>query len=221
MDILFVRHGESQNNFEGRLQGQNDSPLTEKGRAQAATLAGWLVERGFRWSAAYSSPLSRARETAEMLAAKTGYPRPVVDEDLAEVSVGLLEAMTRDEIGQRHPTFLSRAITDLGDFSEFGGESYDSVQTRTRRFLARLEKTHREGADQVLVVAHGGINFQIVKAAICLPVPRVCILQWGNCTASLLRFRERRGVYMAEVAWHVPLELIGSGQGAGTTAVFR
>jgi broad specificity phosphatase PhoE len=221
VDILFVRHGESENNANGRLQGRNDSPLTDRGRTQAATLAAWLLERGFRWSTAYASPLSRARETAEILAEKTGFPRPVVDEDLAEVSVGSLEALTRDEIGERYPTFMSRAIADLGDFSEFGGESYDSVQARTLRVLTRLQKTHREAADQVLVVAHGGMNFQMVKAAICLPVPRVCILQWGNCTASLLRFRERRGVYMADIAWHVPLELMGGAPAPGATAVFR
>lgn len=221
MDILFVRHGESQNNSEGRLQGRNDSPLTERGRAQASTLAGWLAERGFRWSAAYASPLARAWETAEIVAERTGFPRPVVDEDLAEVGVGSLEAMTRDEIGARHPTFLTRALADLGDFSEFGGEGYDSVQARVRRVLMRLEKAHREGADRVLVVAHGGINFQLVKAAICMPVPRVCILSWGNCTATLLRFRERRGIYMADVAWHVPLELMGGGPGEGSTGVFR
>src|SRR5262245_39005838 len=121
MDILFVRHGESENNAAGRLQGSNDSPLTEKGRSQAATLAGYLIEKDFRWTAAYASPLSRARETAEIIASRTGFSKPVIDPDLAEVSVGSLEAMTRDEIGARHPTFMTRAITDLGDFSEFGG----------------------------------------------------------------------------------------------------
>jgi len=129
--------------------------------------------------------------------------------------------MTRDEIGRKYPTFLTRALADLGDFSEFGGETYDSVQSRVRRVLARLEKAHREGADRVLVVAHGGINFQLVKAAICVPVPSVCIMQWGNCTACLLRFRDRRDVYMADVAWHVPLELMGGGPGDGSTGVFR
>lgn len=221
MDILIVRHGESENNAAGRLQGRNDSPLTDRGREQARTLGAWLSERDFRWSAAYASPLARARETAEILADVTKFPRPVLDEDLAEVSVGSLEAMTRDEIGERHPTFLSRAITDLGDFSEFGGESYDNVQARAKRVLAMLERNHRAASDRVLVVAHGGINFQIVKAAICLPVPRVCILQWGNCTATLLRFRERRGVYMAEVALHAPLEFIGGGPASGTTGAFR
>src|SRR5262249_44163795 len=162
----------------------------------------WLSETGFRWSAAYASPLSRARETAAIIARRTGFPEPTIDEDLAEVSVGSLEALTREDIEGRYPTFMTRAITDLGDFSEFGGESYDDVQARTRRMLEKLQKNHRAMADRVLVVAHGGINFQLVKAAICLPVPRVCILHWGNCTATLLRFRERRGIYMAEVAWH-------------------
>jgi broad specificity phosphatase PhoE len=156
-----------------------------------------------------------------VIAARTGFPPPVIDPDLAEIGVGSLEAMTRDEIGERYPTFMTRALTDLGDFSEFGGESYDDVEARVRRVLARLEQSHREGADKVLVVAHGGINFQLVKASICLPVPRVCILHWGNCTATLLRFRDRRGVYMADVGWHVPLELMGGGPAEGSTGGFR
>jgi probable phosphoglycerate mutase len=221
MEILFVRHGESENNAAGRLQGKNDSPLTERGRAQANTIGGWVAQSGFRWSAAYASPLARAKETAELIARRTGFPEPTFDEDLVEVGVGTLEGLNREDIEARYPTFMTRAITDLGDFSEFGGESYDDVQTRTRRMLAKLEKNHRETADRVLVVAHGGINFQLVKAAICLPVPRVCILHWGNCTATLLRFRERRGVYMAEVAWHIPLELMGGGRAEGSTGVFR
>jgi broad specificity phosphatase PhoE len=68
---------------------------------------------------------------------------------------------------------------------------------------------HKADADLVLLVAHGGINFQIVKAAVCVPVPRVCILHWGNCTTTQLRFRDRRDAYMAEVTWHVPIELMG------------
>jgi broad specificity phosphatase PhoE len=221
MDILLVRHGESEGNVLGRIQGHVDSPLTDVGRAQAARLGKWLRARGLRWSTAYASPLARARDTAAILAEQTGFPAALPDEDLREVGVGQLEGLTRDEIFKRHPRFVDRAITDLGDFEEFGGEGYDAVQARAGRVLQRLEQRHRAGADVVLLVAHGGINFQIVKAAVCVPVPRVCILHWGNCTAALLRFRERRGTYMAEVTWHVPIDLMGGEEGAGSTGVFR
>ncbi len=221
MDILLVRHGESEGNVLGRLQGHGDSPLTALGRAQARRLGGWLKVHGPRWSAAYASPLARARETAQLIAERSGFPAPTIEEDLREVCAGSLEGLTRDEIFKRHPHYIQRGITDLGDFGEFGGEAYDDVQARVRRVLARLEDRHRPGADVVLVVAHGGINFQIVKAAVCVPVPRVCILSWGNCTVALLRFRERRSTYMAEVAWHVPIDLMGGGSGEESTGVFR
>jgi broad specificity phosphatase PhoE len=221
MDILLVRHGESEGNVAGRIQGNVDSPLTDLGRAQAARLGKWLRARGLRWSAAYASPLVRARDTAAIIAEQTGYPAAVTDEDLREVGVGRLEGLTRDEIFKQFPRFVDRGITELGDFEEFGGDSYDGVQARAGRVLERLERQHRPGADVVLVVAHGGINFQIAKAAVCVPVPRVCILHWGNCTATLLRFRERRGTYMAEVTWHVPIDLMGGEAGAGSTGAFR
>lgn len=221
MDILLVRHGESDGNVLGRLQGHVDSPLTDLGRAQAARVGRWLKARGVRWTAAYASPLARARDTAAIIAEQSGYPAATLDDDLKEVGVGRLEGFTRDEIIRKHPQFIDRQITDLGDFSEFGGESYDEVQARVGRVLSRLEARHRAGSDVILVVAHGGINFQLVKAAVCVPVPRVCIIHWGNCTASLLRFRDRRATYMAEVAWHVPLELMGGEPAEHSTGVFR
>lgn len=203
------------------MQGHVDSPLTDHGRAQAALLGGFLAARKFSWDTAYSSPLSRALETAKILAEKTGCPAPTIDPDLRELSAGDLEGLDRDEISERFPQFLEREITDLGDFSAFGGETYDAVQRRVRRLVSRLEQHHRELSDSVLLVAHGGILFQLVKAVVCIPVPRVCILRWGNCTATLLRFRERRGMYMAEIAWHLPIDLVGGESGEGTARLFR
>jgi 2,3-bisphosphoglycerate-dependent phosphoglycerate mutase len=221
MDLLVVRHGESEGNALGQLQGHFDSPLTPLGRAQARRAGAWLKAHGPRWSAAYASPLARAKETAEIIIGQTGYPEATLDDDLREVGAGDLEGLTRDDIWKRYPKFVDRGVTDLGDFAEFGGEGYEQVQARVHRLLARIESRHRAGADVVLVVAHGGILFQIVKAAVCVPVPRVCILQWGNCTATLLRFRERRRTYMAEVTWHVPIDLMGGGSGEESTGVFR
>lgn len=208
MDLLLVRHGESVGNLEGRMQGHRDYPLSETGRAQARTLAAWLRRRNVEWDAAYSSPLARARETAEILAAETGGPAAVLEPGLAEIRAGKLEGLTRDDMAARHPTFLQRRITDLGDFDEFGGESYDAVQARARDLLHRLEQEHRAAESRLLLVGHGGINFQLIKMLICEPVPRICILRMENCTVTRVRMRERRGSYLGEVVWHVPLELM-------------
>ena len=221
MDLLLVRHGESAGNLEGRLQGTVDSPLTPLGRSQAARVGEWLRGRGLRWNAAYCSPLVRAKETAAIIAEKSGFAAAVVDDELHEVGAGSLEGLTRDEIFKRYPRFIERSITDLGDFEEFGGEGYDAVQARIRRVLARIEARHRAPADLVLVVAHGGVNFQIVKATACAPVPRVSLFHYGNCCATLLRFRDRRGAYMGEVYFHVPIEMMGGDANDGSSGAFR
>jgi len=184
-------------------------------------LGRWLALRGLRWAAAYASPLERARDTAAILAAQTGFPAATAEPDLVEVQAGRLEGLTREEIASRHPEFLERRITELGDFAAYGGESHDEVQGRAVRVLDALIARHRAGADRVLLVAHGGFNFHLVKAAICWPVPRLCLATFGNCTLALLRFRERRNEYLADLAWHLPLELTGGEPGEGSTGVFR
>ena len=79
--LLLVRHGETDWNADGRLQGQTDRPLSDFGRKQARGLADELAAEGFE--AIYSSDLARARETAEIIGARLGLPVEL-DSDLRE-----------------------------------------------------------------------------------------------------------------------------------------
>jgi broad specificity phosphatase PhoE len=221
MELLLIRHGESVANAEGRVAGRADYPLSELGAEQARRAAAWLANNRLGWQAAYCSPLSRAAATARIVCDRTGYPSAEVDADLAEISAGRLEGLTRQEVEERFPSFVRRKVTDLGDFSEYDGESYEDVQVRVRRVVERVFARHRASGHRVLLVGHGGLHFQLVKHLVCEPVPRVCILKMGNCTATLLRLTERRGTFMGEVAWHVPIELMGGLGGEGAAALFR
>lgn len=198
------------------MQGRSDFPLTELGRAQAKKLGAWLSGLGLEWHALYASPLARAWETAALVRAGAGGPEPVPEPGLAEVHAGELEGLSYVEIVERYPSYTSRGVGGIGDFAEFGGESYGEVQARAADVFRRLEAKHRGHAERVVCVGHGGLNFQLLKQLICEPVPRVCIVRMGNCSATLVRFRERRGTFMGEIVWHVPVELMGGSSRDGT-----
>lgn len=222
MEILLVRHGESEANAEGRLQGRLDLPLSERGRAQAKQLGGWLARHRVAWDVVYCSPLRRAMQTAEILLAEVPGPKEIQsDPDLREMDVGSLEGLSRADILERHPEFLERSITELADFSQFGGESYVALTARMDGLIRRWVERHRATEERLLVVAHGGVNFQLIKALVCEPVPRVCIVRMGNCSATRVRMRERRGTYMGELVWHVPVDLMGDVGSADTGVLFR
>lgn len=220
MELLIVRHGESLANAEGRMQGQRDYPLSGTGHAQAAVLGRFLASAGFKFDAAYTSPLTRARATALALTTALGLPEAELAPELSELHAGGLQGLTHAEIGEAFPGFMQRGLTGLGDFSEYGGESYDEVQARIRRLLERWHARHREPAHRILAVAHGGTNFHLVKALVCEPVPRVMSLKFGNCTSTLVRMRQRRGHYLGEVVFHLPIELLGATAGEGLVGVF-
>lgn len=220
MELLIVRHGESVANAEGRMQGQRDYPLSAAGEQQAALLGRFLATSGLRFDAVYTSPLTRARSTALALTTALGLPEAELAPELSELHAGGLQGLTRAEILQGFPTFMQRGVTELGDFSEYGGESYADVQLRIRSLLARWHERHLSDAHRILAVAHGGTNFHLVKALVCEPVPRVMSLKFGNCTATLVRMRERRGQYLGEIVFHLPVDLLGGSAGEGLVGVF-
>ncbi len=224
MYIMLLRHGESEGNAQGRMQGRQDYPLSALGQAQATRAGAFIAAQG-PFAAVYTSPLKRASETAAIAAAQGVSPLPLVDEDLHELAAGSLEGMNEAEIRAAHPAFMERSLTETGDFSDYGGESYEDVQARLRRVMARLEARHRAAEERVLLVGHGGFHYQLLKALLCQPVPRVCILKIGNCTISLLRLRERRGLYLGELLFHIPVELMAgealAASGEGAARLFR
>jgi len=211
LEILLVRHGESEGNAQERMQGSSDFPLTERGRTQARALAAWLGSQGLGLQATYASPLRRAWETAEILSANGAAPPPIPEPRLREIHAGALEGVTFTGIAEQFPTYMQRGVGGIGDFAEFGGESYDDVQRRALELRQSLEALHRATEGRVLLVGHGGLNFQLLKLCICDPVPRVCIVTMGNCSATLVRFRLRRGSYLGAIGWHVPVELMPGG----------
>jgi broad specificity phosphatase PhoE len=147
--VYLARHGESDWNVENRFQGRIDRPLTRLGRQQAATLAGALADTPV--DAIYTSPLRRARETAEIVAARRGL-EPVAVADLQEIDVGGWAGLSRGEVESRFPEAFSRWVGG-GDGWE-DGESYPQMAARVLRAVRRIAADHPDG--RVLVVSHGG-----------------------------------------------------------------
>ena len=153
--LLLVRHGETDWNAEGKLQGHTDRPLNDFGRRQATALADRL--EGEEVAAIYASDLLRAKETAEIVGARLGVS-VAVDPDLREKNWGTWEGLTGDERLE----------------VEFAGESTEDHRDRTLRAIERIVARHP--GERVIVVTHGG-SVRRVQAAVsgfALPVIENC-----------------------------------------------
>jgi broad specificity phosphatase PhoE len=158
-ELLLVRHGETDWNAEGKLQGHTDRPLNKYGRRQAQALADKLA--GERIDAVYASDLARARETAEIVGEKLGLT-VAVDPDLREKNWGNWEGLTSDE--RLH--------------IEFEGETSEAHRDRTLSAVQRIVERHP--GERVVVVTHGG-SLRRIQAAVsgfALPVIENCAV-WG------------------------------------------
>jgi broad specificity phosphatase PhoE len=147
--FIVARHGETDWNRQNRLQGHADPPLNEAGRRQSAELAERLVAESI--ARVYSSPLRRALETAEIVAAHLGVEVETVDA-LREIDVGSWSGLTREEVAERFPEAYARWLDGALGFE--GGETYEQLAGRVVPTLRTLAGRHP--GEVVLVVTHGG-----------------------------------------------------------------
>lgn len=137
--IYLMRHGQTEWNAAGRMQGHLDSPLTKLGRQDAARLAELLIpvfER-FPEVAIYASPQGRVRETWEI--ALGAGRRPIEDARLKEVRAGRWQGMTDAEMEADQPHIFAEHQTRIAvSFHTPDGESFEEVEARCRAFLAEL-----------------------------------------------------------------------------------
>ena len=172
--LIVIRHGETEWWRTGRHTGRSDIPLTERGEHEARdasrTLAGWEIAR------AYTSPLARARRTAQLVE-PTG--ALVVDDDLVERDYGVYEGETTPQTRER--------ILDWSVWTHeiVGGESVDHVGERADRFIARFDREVGDAGTGV-VFAHGHLLAILIARWCGLPAVEGRRFALATATVSLL-----------------------------------
>ncbi len=181
--LILIRHGETLWNTERRMQGQLDSPLTERGIWQACRLGERMA--GMAFTALYSSDLPRARLTAQRISEKTGHGI-VADARLRERHFGLFEGRTREEMERLDPGAYARFMSRDPQYAVPGGESPAVFFARCRGALEDLAARHR--GETIAIVTHGLVLDAAYRAATGLalearrPVPLVnASLNWFIC----------------------------------------
>jgi broad specificity phosphatase PhoE len=154
--FVFMRHGESLGNAQSRWQGQSDYPLTNKGRAQVRALAKrWMTENA-KFDLIISSPLGRARETAQIIASVLAL-RIEYDDIWLERAIGEMEGLTAEEVRQKpKPPYVTPYDPVGGD-----GEGDWALFLRAGQALHSLLK---RSPGSYLIVSHGGLLNQVMHA---------------------------------------------------------
>lgn len=161
--VLLARHGQTDDNLEPlRFQGFRDTKLNEVGRRQAAELAERVAGDGI--ASLWSSDLSRARETAEIVGARIGFD-PRLDSRLREGNRGRWEGHLFRDIARAEPELYEAWMAAGSSFRFPGGESLLEQQ---QRVMAALREIHETGPLPALVVCHGGS----IRVALCARDPR-------------------------------------------------
>lgn len=177
MHLYLIRHGQTQYNADGRIQGWLDVPLNAEGKDQARRLAARLSTKPI--SMVYASPLSRAAETARALAERRGVAL-VLDERLREFNMGDWAGKTGDEIAATSPEFRSNGP----HVAIPGGESAQEMRDRVTAFVADLITQHGTSGQRFAVVSHGGTLGAIVGAMLEMPVQRRHPFTFGNASIT-------------------------------------
>ncbi len=167
-----MRHGETVANTRHVLLGRGDSPFTEAGRAQPAMVAGHL--QGCELACVYTSPMARARRTADIVLDTLQRPiRLEVEAALAEIDAGEFTGLRFEEVRARVP---GDAV--LGEFRYPGGESWGDVQERAVRFVSGLEASH--AGEAVLLVTHAGVIASLVAEYVAEPIEKYIRNRFGH-----------------------------------------
>ena len=185
VELYLARHGETEWSLNGRHTGKTDLPLTREGEEKAAHLSGRL--RKIHFDAVFSSPLQRARRTAEL----AGFPKPQLTPLLREVDYGAYEGMTTKAIRE------SRADWELYRDGSPGGETPAQIYARAMEFI----NLAAAAGGRALAFSHGHFLRAVAVAWIRLDVKAASTLDLDVATLSLLR-DDQRGRLLA--MWNSP-----------------
>lgn len=182
MQLILTRHGQTDWNLEHRTQGRTDIPLNDMGKMQAQCLAQRLRKR--KIDVIYTSPLLRARQTAQIVADACG--AVVVPEDaLLERQFGIWEGMCFADIVQQYPEDLD--IWEHGPDVHLieGAEKLDDMLERAQMFYSQIKRKHKQ-EDTLLLVSHSITVRLMIADLIGLPIKYIHNLYLDNCSYTVM-----------------------------------
>lgn len=176
--LILIRHGETKGNVEARRQGRNDEPLNARGVAQAKRV-GEYVKVAFDIAKVWSSPLQRAKRTAEMLAL------PVSTSDLLiEIDYGEWEGMLGSEIDAQYPNRYRNGHLSI---DPPGGEMRSNLPVRGRQFLRESVLEVPENRGDIAIVGHHSALTGLLVALLDFPDYAMHNLMIDNCSVSTVQ----------------------------------
>jgi broad specificity phosphatase PhoE len=204
--IFLVRHGETVFNVTGRWQGQGNSPLTERGLAQARELGRALAQDPI--TAVYTSDLGRAVQTAREVADVHGL-EVHLEPRLRELDVGGWTGKSGDEIEADYPGARHTWATQPGSMRLPDGETLLDAQTRALTFFAEQMPVHAD--ETIVVISHGGIGQTILVNALGGGVDDLWLKERvDNCQISRLEWTASDGLKLIELSDVRHLAEVGS-----------
>ena len=197
--LYIVRHGRSEWNAEGKLQGWMPSRLNEEGLSQAKSLAAYLTR--YPITEIFSSDLERCRQTAAPIAESTGISVQFT-EALREVSYGTWAGKTRSEIAEAFPNEFERFMRDRANFRVPGGETLDEVADRTERFVRDEVQKRSDEARHIVFVTHGAATRVLVSRLLGFPLDRAGALRVDNASLQMLEYDSHSTEEFTLIRWN-------------------
>ena len=204
MELYIVRHGTTDWNAKKRFQGAQDIELNENGRKLAGALGKRFDQAGIDFDCVYSSPLSRAYETACLIRGHKSYPI-IKNPLLTEISFGQLEGLPYDDwINTDHPRkyFFTEPARYI---PPEGGETFEAVCERTKKFIQEIIEPLQQSKPftRIMIVAHGAL----LAAMMCYLDNHGVDNFWGsglkgNCEETVYQFDGSRWIKTGEDAVH-------------------
>jgi alpha-ribazole phosphatase/probable phosphoglycerate mutase len=192
--LYLIRHGATEGSETKRYKGSIDVPLSENGQRQMEQVAKYL-NRPYKsdtayngLNAVYTSPLSRALKSAEIIAEPHGL-KPIVIEGLRERSFGIWEGMTFTEIKEKYPQEFEAWAGNPLRYSPVDGESTVEVRERAVKAVDSLLSNHN--SEHIAVVAHGGVNRIILCHIMGIPLENIFRIEQDFAAVNIIEFWEK------------------------------
>ncbi len=191
MKLYIIRHGLSEGNAAGVIQGHSDSPLSDTGKIQADLLGRYLRREGIHPERIYTSPLTRAHQTAEAIAGSLD-PVPPVDKitGFMEVDVGELSGVSLEDAHAKYPEEFAPDVNRWLDFEAFGGEGFEQFYERVGSSVTEIVKKWDDPfADRTFFfVSHAGVMRPLLKTLLDAKSD-LMYFSFGNCCLVKVEYR--------------------------------